>query len=891
MIELDSTYEHKKYEKKWYDYCVEHKLFHAPVDPKKTPYTILMPPPNVTSQLHMGHGLGYSIQDLFSRWQRMKGLNVCWLPGTDHAGISTQMMVERDLEKEGTNRRAMGREKFFDRLTLWKEKYGGMILEQFKTLGFSCDWERLSYTMDPKLSEAVRHVFVELYNEGLIYRGERLVNWDTVLQTAISDDEVESKEVQGILYFYRYPVEGTEEQIPIATTRPETMLGDTAVAVNAEDERFKHLIGKMVRLPFTDRLIPIIADDYVKSEFGTGAVKITPAHDPNDFEIGKRHNLPFINVMTTTGTMADNCPEPFKGLDRFVARKEVIKQMKALNLFDEEKSYKTTVPHSERSKTVIEPRLSQQWFVSMKDLAKPAADAARSDELQFHPELWKKTYLYWLDNIQDWCISRQLWWGHRIPIWYCKACDGKTTGMTDPTQCKDCGSKDIHQDEDVLDTWFSSWLWPLSPFDWPSQDPKDQETLEYFNPTDVLVTAPEIIFLWVARMVMANLKFKNRLPFKHVYFNAVVTDKQGRKFSKTLGNGIDPLDVIAKHGADAVRFTAISLAPLGGRVKMEVEDFDNGARFVNKIWNAARMVFQHLESNQQQLPRLEDLSLTLAEKWLIQRLRETATKVDNHLENFRVNDAVEEVYHFIWGAFCDWGLECAKIDLSVNAKAEDKLRALSVLIYVFDGALRLAHPVMPFVTEELWQKMPAHPNWGPRPVSICVSAFPKAENIPDFAADAEKWKTIQDIISGIRSVRSQMGLSPKQELPAHIRVDAALAPTVALASDWIQRLGKADKVISGPEVNRPGQSLTAVGQGFEIYLPVEGLIDIEKEKLRLKTEEQRITKILSGIAAKLDNKSFVDRAPEDVLVQTRAQRANMEEQVSAISRNLKALEA
>ncbi len=890
MIELDSTYEPNKYEKKWYDYGLEHKLFHAPVDPKRKAFTILMPPPNVTSQLHMGHGLGYSIQDLLSRWQRMKGLNVCWLPGTDHAGIATQMMVEKDLEKEGTSRRAMGREKFFERLTVWKEKYGGIILDQFKTLGFSCDWERLAYTMDPKLSEAVRHVFVELYKEGLIYRGERLVNWDTALQTAISDDEVESKEVQGSLYFYRYPIDGSAEQIPIATTRPETMLGDAAVAVHAEDERFKQLIGKKVKLPFTGRLIPIIADDYVKAEFGTGAVKITPAHDPNDFEIGKRHQLPFINVMTTTGTMAENCPAPFAGLDRFAARKEVVRQLKALGLFDEEKSYKTTVPHSERSKTVIEPRLSQQWFVKMAELAKPAADAARRDELQFHPDLWKKTYLYWLDNIQDWCISRQLWWGHRIPIWYCKACDGVTTGMIDPTQCQACASVDIHQDEDVLDTWFSSWLWPLSPFDWPSKDAKAIETLEYFNPTDVLVTAPEIIFLWVARMVMANLKFKNRLPFKHVYFNATVCDKQGRKFSKTLGNGIDPLDVIAKHGADAVRFTAISLAPLGGRVKMDVDDFDNGARFVNKIWNAARMVFQHLEPGQS-LPGIETLTLTLSEKWLIQRLRETAVKVDTHLEGFRVNDAVEEIYHFIWGAFCDWGLECAKIDLAATAKAADKLRALSVLVYVFDGALRLAHPVMPFVTEELWQKMPAHPSWGPRPLSLSIAAFPHAGLIPDFAGAAAQWKTIQDIISGIRSVRSQMGLSPKQELPAHIRVDAALAPIVAAANEWIMRLGKADKVLSGPQVKRPGQSLTAVGQGFEIYLPVEGLIDIDKERLRLSTEEQRLRKILHSIASKLDNKSFVERAPEDVLEQTRAQRTNIDEQLSAIGRNLKALQA
>jgi valyl-tRNA synthetase len=889
MIEMDSTYDPKKYEKKWYDYCIQHGMFHAPVDAKKSPYTILMPPPNVTSQLHMGHGLGYSIQDLLSRWQRMKGKNVCWLPGTDHAGIATQMMVEKDLEKEGSTRRALGREAFVKRLEAWKDRYGEVIIDQFKTMGFSCDWERLAYTMDPKLSEAVRHVFVELFNEGLIYRSERLVNWDTVLQTAISDDEVESKEVQGILYFYRYPVEGSDEQIPIATTRPETMLGDTAVAVSAEDERYQHLIGKMVRLPFTDRLIPILADEYVKSEFGTGAVKITPAHDPNDFAIGKRHNLPFINVMTPTGAILDSCPAPFAGLDRFAARKEVIKQLKALGLFDEERSYKTTVPHSERSKTVIEPRLSQQWFVRMSELAKPAADAARDDSLQFHPELWKKTYLYWLDNIQDWCISRQLWWGHRIPIWYCARCEGITTGMTDPTSCSKCGSGEITQDEDVLDTWFSSWLWPLSPFDWPSKNKSEIATLEYFNPTDVLVTAPEIIFLWVARMVMANLKFKNRLPFRHIYFNATVCDKQGRKFSKTLGNGIDPLDVIDKHGADAVRFTAISLAPLGGRVRMDIEDFEHGARFVNKIWNAARMVFQHLEPGQN-LPRLEALILTLPEKWLISRLRETAQKVETHLQQFRITDAVEEIYHFIWGSFCDWGLECAKIDLSERAHPNDKLRALSVLVYVLDGALRLAHPVMPFITEELWQKMPAHPNWGIRPLSICIAEFPKIDRIPDYRSDADQWTSVQSIVSGIRSIRSQMGLSMKQELPVHIRVDAGLAATVESARDSIRRLAKADRVLSGPDIDRPGQSLTAVGQGFEVFLPVGGLIDVGKERQRLNAESERIKKILAGIVSKLDNKSFVDRAPEDVLSQTRAQRANMEDQLSAINRNLKALE-
>ncbi len=887
MIDLEPSYNHQEYESKWYQNSLKHNYFKAVVDPQKKPFTILMPPPNVTSQLHMGHGLGYSIQDLLTRWKRMKGLNACWLPGTDHAGIATQMMVEKELEKEGLTRKGLGREKFFQRLSDWKDKYGGMILDQFKTMGFSCDWDRLAYTMDPKLSEAVRYVFVELFREGLIYRGERLVNWDTVLQTAISDDEVETIEVSGSLYFYRYPIEGTDEFIPIATTRPETMLGDTAVAVNAADERFQHLIGKQVRLPFVDRLIPVIADDYVKSEFGTGAVKITPAHDPNDFDIGKRHQLPFINVMTDSGTMADNTPTPFRGMDRFQARKEVIKQLKALSLFDEEKPYKTTIPHSERSKTVIEPRLSHQWFVSMKELAEPAAAAARDGKLQFHPETWKKTYLYWLDNIQDWCISRQLWWGHRIPIWYCSDCQGITTGLTDPSVCEHCQSNKIVQDEDVLDTWFSSWLWPLSPFGWPAQKNEVQD-LTYFNPTDVLVTAPEIIFLWVARMVMANLKFKGDLPFKHVYFNATVCDKQGRKFSKTLGNGIDPLEVVNKYGADAVRFTAISLAPLGGRVRMDVGDFENGARFVNKIWNAARFMFQHLQPDQK-LPELNKLSLTLAEKWLIHRLRESAERVNQHLENFRVNDAVEELHHFIWGAFCDWGLECAKTDL-VSDVAADKIRALSVLVYVLEGALRLAHPVMPFVSEELWSKLPAHPDWGPRAASLCIARFPEAFEIPSFAEEAIQWKSVQEIISGIRSVRAQMGLPPKQELPAHIRVDPFLTEVVKSAEDWIKRLGRADSVKSGVDIKRPGQSLTAIGRGFEVFLPVHGLIDIAKERARLQSEVQRIQKIVGGLKSKLDNENFVARAPEDVLEQTRSQKQNLEEQLLALSQNIKALE-
>ena len=564
----------------------------------------------------MGHGLGYTMQDILIRWKRMQGYNCLWLPGTDHAGIATQMMVEKNLEVKGQSRKAMGREAFFGECVKWQQENGGIIIAQLKKMGFSCDWSREAYTMEPKLSEAVRAIFVKLFNDGFIYRSERLINWDPVLQTAVSDDEVESIEKKGSIWHFKYPIADSEgEFIEIATTRPETMLGDTAVAINPDDERYKHLKGKEAIVPFCNRRIPIVFDDYVKSEFGTGCVKITPAHDPNDFEIGKRHSLPFINIMNEDATLNDTVPEEFRGLDRFVARKLVLKKLKEAKLFVEEKKHTSAQPFSERSKTLIEPRLSKQWFVKMTELVKPAIECVKSGELKFHPENLKKTYLHWLENIQDWCISRQLWWGHRIPIWYCDDCDHVMTGQEDPSTCSKCGNKKIRQDEDVLDTWFSSWLWPVSPFDWP----KESKDLETFFPSNVLVTGSEIIFLWVARMVILSHYTKGKTPFKDVYFNATVCDKQGRKFSKTLGNGIDPLEVIEKHGTDAVRYTCVSLAPLGGRVRMELGDFEHGSRFITKIWNAARFLESHLPEDRKLVDFDED-KLDLPSKWLLQEL-------------------------------------------------------------------------------------------------------------------------------------------------------------------------------------------------------------------------------------------------------------------------------
>ena len=617
MFKLAERFEHQQSEKNLGDFWEQGKWFEAKDDKSKKPYVILIPPPNVTDRLHMGHGLNNSLQDILVRRKRMQGYDCLWLPGVDHAGIATQMMVEKSLVKKGLSRKQLGRKEFFARCVKWKEENGHIIIDQLKRLGSSCDWRRQAYTMDETLSHAVRKIFVKLYNDGLIYRGERLVNWDPVLQTAISGDEVENKEVQGNLWHYRYPIKDkTNEYLVVATTRPETMFGDSAVAVHPDDKRYQHLIGQSVVLPFVNREIPIIADKYVKSEYGTGCVKITPAHDPNDFIVGKRHNLAFINVMNADGSMNDLCSEVFSGLDRFAAREKVVKKLKELKLFVEAKPCKHAIPFSERSKVPIEPRLSKQWFVKMEDLAKPALADAKNDSLCFYPTAHKKTYCHWLENIEDWCISRQLWWGHRIPIWYCEDCEGVTTGLEDPSVCTHCESINIKQDEDVLDTWFSSWLWPLSPFGWP----EETEDVKRYFPSNVLITGADIIFLWVARMVMLSHYVKQEVPFKDVYFNAIICDKNGQKFSKTLGNGIDPLAVIDKHGADAVRFTCVSLASFGGRVKMGMDDFEHGAKFVNKIWNAARFIALIAEDKQQDLVSIDTVDLEIAGKWMIHEL-------------------------------------------------------------------------------------------------------------------------------------------------------------------------------------------------------------------------------------------------------------------------------
>ncbi len=871
MDKTKTSYDHSEFENKWLDIWEKNKYFQADPNSPKPPYTILMPPPNVTAKLHMGHGLGDTIQDIYIRWKRMSGYDACWLPGTDHAGIATQMMAEKQLKEEGQTKEELGREAFLEYLHKWKEKHGGMIVHQIKKMGYSCDWSREAYTFSPKLSQAVRKIFVHLYEKGLIYRGNRLVNWDSTLQTAVSDDEVNNVEKNGKIWHLRYPLSDGSGEIIVATTRPETMLGDTAVAVHPDDERYKELIGKTIDLPLTDRKIPIIADDYVKMDFGSGAVKITPAHDFNDFEMGQRHQLKNINILNKDGTLNEHCPEEFRGLDRFVARKEMLKKLKAEEFLVKEAKHKMMIPVSDRSKDVIEPRLSKQWYVKMKGLAKPAIAAAENDDLKFYPDSWKKTYLYWLSNIQDWCISRQLWWGHQIPIWHCNSCEAFTCDVEDPNECSSCKSTDIYQDEDVLDTWFSSWLWPISPFGWP----EEINELERFYPSNVLVTGAEIIFLWVARMVMLGLEIKGELPFKDVYFNAIVCDKKGQKFSKTLGNGIDPLEMSEKYGADATRFTVISLAPLGGRVSIDRSDFENGAKFINKIWNAFNFIQMMNTQHPGAIKAFDPDKLSTSNKWLLHRLGECINKTQSNFEKYRLNDAVEEIYQFIWGDMCDWAIETTKIDLKSH-----RHESLSVLNYVFEQAMLIASPIIPFISEEITAKLEKHPMIE-RAACVSISDFPIFDKkIHDFEDAAKEWAQLQELTTSIRAIRAQLKLNPKEEIHAYIKSSI----DINVYADYLKQLAKCSLLDQAPK-----KQSVQVGLGFEILADAGEHLDVDAESKRIEKETIRINKILGGLEKKLGNKRFIENAQPEVIQQTKDQKDNLEMQLLSLKMSLQSL--
>ncbi|MBC62343.1 MAG: valine--tRNA ligase [Zetaproteobacteria bacterium] len=886
MSKKDSHFDFKTIEQKLWRFWQEGQWFHAEVDKKKEPFSVIIPPPNVTSKLHIGHGLNNTLQDILVRWKRMQGYNCMWLPGTDHAGIATQMVVEKALARTGQTRESLGRENFFNKCVEWKEENGSLILDQLKRLGCSCDWKREAYTMDPQLSKAVRYVFCKLFEDGLIYRGERLVNWDPVLKTAVSDDEVDNQEVKGHLWHFKYQLEEDSSQfLVVATTRPETMFGDTAVAVHPDDERYKNFIGKNVRIPLTGKSIQVIADDYVKTDFGTGCLKITPAHDPNDFLIGKKHKLSFVTVMNEDGTMNDHCPNFVRNLDRFVARKEVIKRLKEQDLFVEAKPYAHVVPFSNRSKVPIEPRPSKQWFVRMDKLAGPAMQYVEKGELKFYPDVYKKTYFHWLENIQDWCISRQLWWGHQIPIWYCQTCQYVNTGVEDPSSCSSCGSSDLKQDEDVLDTWFSSWLWPLSPFGWPDKT----EDLSYFFPSNVLVTGSDIIFLWVARMVMASHYFEQKLPFKDVYFNSMICDKQGRKLSKTLGNGIDPLEVVDQYGADAARYTFVSLSPLGGRIKMDISDFENGSRFIHKIWNASRFLLGYVTEETKEIPDFSSEDLDIPSRSMLYEYEKTVARINRSFDNYQINEAVEALFHFVWKSFCDWSLEVSKTSLK-SGEDNSQNPVLSALFYVFEGILRFSSPVMPYLTEEIWHKLPQHPRW-PREKSLVISLYPKADNSFSYEKDHKIWQSMQSVITSIRSVRTQAGVPPKVKLPGVIQCDDSFSDKIKSCSRWIKSLAAVDDLSFSEEVKRPKDSLLSTGNGYTVFVPVGQYLDFDKEEKRLSSECQRVQKIVFSLEKKLSNTNFIDRAPQEIVENTKDQLLNMTKQLETLSANLKAIQA
>ncbi|KIH76814.1 valyl-tRNA synthetase [Geoalkalibacter ferrihydriticus] len=874
---LSKGYEPAQVEDKWYRQWEENGCFHADENSPKPHYSIVIPPPNVTGVLHMGHALNNTLQDILVRWKRMTGHEVLWMPGTDHAGIATQNVVEKQLAAQGKDRHELGREEFVARVWQWREESGGQIINQLKRLGASCDWERERFTMDEGLSKAVREVFVRLYEEGLIYRDNRLINWCPRCHTALSDLEVEHDEKKGHLWHMRYPVKGTDRFVVVATTRPETMLGDTAVAVHPEDERYRDLIGKSVLLPLIGREIPIIADEYVDPQFGSGAVKITPAHDFNDFEIGKRHQLEFINIFDESGQINENGGR-YRGQERSRARKAVVDDLEALGLLERIEDYKLAVGECYRCKTVIEPYLSKQWYVKVAPLAEQAIKAVQQGDTRIVPAQWEKTYFEWMFNIQDWCISRQIWWGHRIPAWFCDDCDQISVAREDLSACAHCGSRSLRQESDVLDTWFSSALWPFSTMGWP----QDTETLRKFYPTSCLVTGFDILFFWVARMMMMGLKFGGEVPFREVYIHALVRDAQGQKMSKSKGNVIDPLGVIDEYGADAFRFTLAAFAAMGRDIKLAPERIAGYKSFANKLWNAARFALMNLEDFDPADIDLGRLDLSLADQWILVRLSETARAVNKALADYKFNEAANTLYAFTWHSFCDWYIELIKEDL-YGDDAPRKARVQAVLFTVLEQLLRLLHPVMPFITEEIWQSLP-----GKRPAAFLMSAaYPLGADLPENQAAAAQMDAIMDAIRAIRNIRGEMDVAPGRKISAVLdcRNDAA-ARIIAQGESAIRALAGLGELQFGVGVARPDKAATQVAGDVEVLLPMAGLIDVDEEEKRLNKEIAKAQKDVDFFRKKLANEKFVANAPPEILEKDRGKMAEAEEKLGILQRSL-----
>ena len=859
---LPRAYEPAEVEKYWFPRWEEGKAFHGKANPGKPGYSIVIPPPNVTGILTLGHVLNNTLQDILCRRARMKGFEVCWFPGTDHAGIATEAKVVKYLKQtENVSRDDLGREEFIKRVWRWKEEFGGKIIRQLRTLGCSCDWERERFTMDEGLSEAVKKVFVELYNKGYIYRGQRMINWCPAAKSALSDEEVIYKDVPGKFYYFRYPVVGSDEYVVVATTRPETMFGDTAVAVHPDDERYKHLIGKMVHLPLTDRDIPVIADPHADPEKGTGCVKITPAHDPNDFEVGRRNNLEVINIMNPDATLNDFCGPEFAGMERFAAREKCVAMLREQGLVEKIEDIVHAVGYSERGDVPIETLVSSQWFCKMGELAKPAIEAVRSGKIKFYPERWSKTYFHWMENIQDWCISRQLWWGHRIPAWYNDETGEVYVGMTAPTK-----PGKWRQEEDVLDTWFSSWLWPFSIMGWPEKTPE----LDYFYPTCDLVTGPDIIFFWVARMIMAGYEFMGELPFRNVYFTSIIRDEKGRKLSKSLGNSPDPLDVIAEYGADALRFSIVYIAPVGMDIRYANEKCEIGRNFANKLWNACR--FRQMQGPSTVVEKLPE-NLSADEKWMAAKLDAAVGFIDGELEKYRFHTAAHALYDLVWSDFCDWFVEAEK--LPMRAGGADKERALAVLDWALFRILKLLHPFMPFVTEELAHRMGLLKEGE----FLMYQALPVCENLP-FDADAARAEAKFELVKGGRFLRSSYNIPDGRKLKFHIKAaDAKVLEGLESELDSLKLLLNAESIdlsLESFDSAKLGAAPSKLCQAGVISLPLAGLIDVEAERAKLKKELADIEKWIAGTAGKLKNERFVANAPEQVVANARAQLADLE---------------
>ena len=872
--ELEKQYNPKNVEDRIYKSWLDAKYFHAKREPGKKTYTIVIPPPNITGQLHMGHALDNTLQDILIRYHRMAGYDTLWVPGTDHASIATEAKIVEAMKKEGLTKEDIGRDKFLERAWAWKAQYGGRIIEQLKKMGSSCDWDRERFTLDEGCSKAVNEVFCNLYEKGLIYRGERIINWCPHCLTSISDAEVEYEEQAGHFWHLRYPFKDGSGYLELATTRPETLLGDTAVAVNPNDERYKDVVGKTLILPLVHREIPVVADDYVEMDFGTGVVKITPAHDPNDFEVGLRHNLEVVNVLTPDAKITDDYPK-YAGMDRYEARKAIVEDLKAEGALVEIEDYSHNVGTCYRCGTTVEPRVSKQWFVKMKPLAGPAIDAVKNGDTRFIPQRFEKVYFHWLENIRDWCISRQLWWGHRIPAWYCADCGEITVSRTAPTACPHCGSKNIEQDPDTLDTWFSSALWPFSTLGWP----EETEDYKHYYPTNTLVTGYDIIPFWVMRMMFSGLEQTGQVPFDTVLIHGLVRDAQGRKMSKSLGNGIDPLEIIDKYGADALRFTLATGNSPGNDMRFSDERVEASRNFANKIWNAARFILMNLPENEP-APYIPQ-ALAIEDKWILSQYNTLVSGVTDSLEKFELGMAVQKLYDFIWDVFCDWYIEIAKIRLNGDDE-EQKATVRAVLVYVMSNTLKLLHPFMPFITEEIWQTLPHTGE------SIMISDWPKADSALNFAAEEAEMSRIMTAIKAVRNRRAEMNVAPSKK--AKIFIETAYADTFSKGTVFFKRLASASEVEVAAHFDDMDSAVSIITESARLYIPMDELVDFKAELARLNKEKAGVQKELDFVNNKLNNENFVNKAPAAVVEGQRQAKAQLEEKMALILESIEKIE-